>query len=75
MKKNGRNPSPKGAWREKTNLSLSKTLKYPGIELASEMGFSLSEFVERLLEVQLVKAKKLKRPFLDELVPAEEKTR
>ncbi len=58
---------------EKTNLSLKRKLKHPGIKLAESMGYTLSEFVERLLEIQLVKAGKIKRPFLDDLRTEEKK--
>lgn len=67
MKRTLKKPEPVDSLTEKANLSLNRQVKHAGIALAESLGYNLSAYVERLLEVQLVKAGKLRRPWLDEL--------
>lgn len=53
--------------KEPTNLSLNKVVKYPALALAAELGYTLSEWTERLWEVELVRHGKVKKSFLNKL--------
>lgn len=41
---------------ERTNLTLRKRIKTPAIAFVEGLGYSLSEYFEKLLEVQMVEA-------------------
>lgn len=67
MKKLSGKSKTAGPVTEPTNCSLRKRIKYPALKLAASLDLTISELIERVLEVQLVKRGLIKSAYLDEL--------